>query len=127
MHKGLPQAHAALRRMSYLQDWYEGLDDRAVLEAVSLRLRRSRASIEDVSLIVRETHSDSSLPVDEAIDRMLRAYLDSLTADRRAPPPDRRGAQGGRRRQRRHLLLGAAAGRRRKCAALRPSSGSSTL
>jgi hypothetical protein len=42
-----------------------------------------RRLIEDVPLIVRETHSDSGLPADVAIDRMLHAYIDSLGHDRR--------------------------------------------
>jgi len=96
--------------MGYLEVWYERIDERAVLDAISPRLRRSAEKlmdrargkghvqsleklteeidgqhrlIEDVPLIVRETHADSGLPAKEAIDRMLRAYLDSLTRDRR--------------------------------------------
>jgi uncharacterized protein (DUF2252 family) len=97
--------------MSFLEVWYERIDDRAVIDNISSRLRsvaerlmeKARAKghvqaldkltqkvdgehrlVEDVPLIVRETHSDSGLPADEATDRMLRAYIDSLTADRRA-------------------------------------------
>jgi uncharacterized protein (DUF2252 family) len=97
--------------MSFLQVWYERIDQRAVLDSVSPRLRAAAARVmnkartkghvqaldkltekvggqhrlvEDAPLIVRETHSDSGLPADVAIDRMLRAYVDSLTADRRA-------------------------------------------
>ena len=40
--------------------------------------------VEDVPLIVRETHSDAGVPAAEALDRMLHAYLASLTIDRRA-------------------------------------------
>jgi len=40
--------------------------------------------VEDVPLIVRETHSDAGLPAAEALDRMLHAYLASLSIDRRA-------------------------------------------
>jgi Uncharacterized protein conserved in bacteria (DUF2252) len=39
--------------------------------------------IEDVPLIVRETHSDGGLPANVAIDRMLHAYIDSLSQDRK--------------------------------------------
>jgi uncharacterized protein (DUF2252 family) len=97
--------------MSYLQVWYERIDDHAVLDAISPRLRaaaerfmsKARTKghvraldkltakvdgqhrlIEDVPLIVRETHSDGGLPAEVALDRMLHAYLDSLTADRHA-------------------------------------------
>jgi uncharacterized protein (DUF2252 family) len=97
--------------MGYLQVWYERIDERAVLEATSPRLRRNaervmakaRAKghvqsleklteevdgeyrlIEDVPLIVRETHADSGLPAREALDEMLRGYIASLSRDRRA-------------------------------------------
>ena len=97
--------------MSYLQVWYERIDERAVLDAISPRLRadaerfmdKARGKghvqaldkltakvagehrlIEDAPLIVRETHSDGGLPADVALDRMLHAYLASLTADRHA-------------------------------------------
>jgi uncharacterized protein (DUF2252 family) len=97
-------------RMGFLQVWYERIDDKAVLKAISPRLRRSaeqvmhkaRAKghvqaleklteqvggehrfIEDAPLIVRETKSDAGLPVKVALDRMLRAYVDSLPRDRR--------------------------------------------
>lgn len=96
--------------MGYLEIWYDRIDDRAVLGALSPRLRQGarrimdkarrqghvrvlgkltemvggeRRLIEDVPLIVRETHSDSGLPADVAIDRMLHAYIDSLGHDRR--------------------------------------------
>jgi uncharacterized protein (DUF2252 family) len=97
--------------MGYLQVWYERIDERAVLEAISPRLRReaerqmdkARAKghvqslgklteevdgeyrlIEDVPLIVREAHADSGVPVHEALDEMLRGYVESLSRDRRA-------------------------------------------
>lgn len=96
--------------MSYLQIWYDRIDERAVLDAISPRLRREAERVmdkarvkghvqvldkltekvngqyrfvEDVPLIVRETHSDGGLPADVAIDRMLHAYLDSLSHDRK--------------------------------------------
>jgi uncharacterized protein (DUF2252 family) len=97
--------------MGFLQVWYERIDERAVLEALSPKLRRSTERVldkarskghvrtlgkltaevdgehrivEDVPLIVRETHSDAGLPAGEALDRMLHAYLASLSIDRRA-------------------------------------------
>jgi uncharacterized protein (DUF2252 family) len=97
--------------MGFLEVWYERIDDRAVLDVVSPRIRRNverlmdkaRAKghvqsleklteevdgqhrfVEDIPLIVRETHSDAGLPAKEAIGRMLHAYLASLSADRRA-------------------------------------------
>jgi len=97
--------------MGFLQVWYERIDERAVLEALSPKLRRSTERIldkarskghvralgkltaevdgehrfvEDVPLIVRETHSDAGLPAAEALDRMLHAYLASVSIDRRA-------------------------------------------
>ena len=97
--------------MGFLQVWYERIDERAVLDAMSPRLRRSTERtldkarskghvpalekltvevdgeprfVEDVPLIVRESHWDTGLPAAEALDRMLHAYLDSLTIDRRA-------------------------------------------
>lgn len=96
--------------MGFLQVWYERIDERAVLDAISPRLRRGaeRAMgkartkghvqaldklteqvggehrfVEDVPLIVRELQSDSGLPADVALDRMLHAYLASLSLDRR--------------------------------------------
>lgn len=96
--------------MGFLRVWYERIDERAVLDAISPRLRRGAQRsldkarnkghvqaldkltaevdgeyrfVEDVPLVVRETHSDGGLPAKEALDRMLHAYLASLSADRR--------------------------------------------
>jgi uncharacterized protein (DUF2252 family) len=96
--------------MGFLQIWYERIDERAVLDAISPRLRRSaerfmdkaRAKghvrvfdklteeidgehrlVEDAPLIVRETHVDSGLPAMVALDKMLHAYLESVSIDRR--------------------------------------------
>jgi len=96
--------------MGFLEIWYERIDERAVLDAISPRLRRDAERVmakarkkghvqalekltervdgehrlvEDVPLIVRETHADSGLPAKEAIDAMLRAYISSLPLDRR--------------------------------------------
>jgi len=97
--------------MGFLQVWYERIDEEAVLDAISPRLRRNTERtldkarskghvralekltvevdgehrfVEDVPLIVRESHSDAGLPAMEALDRMLHAYLASLSIDRRA-------------------------------------------
>jgi uncharacterized protein (DUF2252 family) len=96
--------------MGYLEVWYDHIDDRAVLEALSPRLRRSaeklldkaRAKghirsldklteqvdgepriIEEIPLIVRETHTDHGIPIRAALDRMLIAYIETLPVDRR--------------------------------------------
>jgi uncharacterized protein (DUF2252 family) len=95
--------------MGFLEIWYERIDERAVLEAISPRLRREAGRVmakarkkghvqalekltekvggeyrlvEDVPLIVREAQSDSGLPAHVAIDSMLRAYIESLSVDR---------------------------------------------
>jgi uncharacterized protein (DUF2252 family) len=97
--------------MGFLEIWYERIDERAVLDAVSPRLRRAAERfmdkarskghvkvfdklteevdgehrlVEDAPLLVRETHSDTGLPANLALDEMLHAYLDSISNDRRA-------------------------------------------
>jgi uncharacterized protein (DUF2252 family) len=92
-------------KMGHMEIWYESIDDRAVLDALSPRLRRNAQRIldkakkkshvqvldkltehvggehriiENIPLIVRESHSDAGLPAMVALDRMLHAYLDSL-------------------------------------------------
>jgi uncharacterized protein (DUF2252 family) len=96
--------------MGFLQIWYDRIDERAVMDALSPRARRgaermmdkARAKghvsvlekltelvdgehriIEEVPLIVRETHTVSGTPTHVALDNMLRAYIQSLTIDRR--------------------------------------------
>ena len=96
--------------MGYLEVWYDRIDERVVLDAASPRTRRAaerimdkaRAKghvavleklteqvngehriIEDAPLIVRETHINNGIPVDAALDMMLRSYLESLSVDRR--------------------------------------------
>jgi len=96
--------------MSYLDVWYDRIDERAVLETLTPGVRRNaerlldkaRAKgharvldklteevdgehriIEDVPLIVRETHTDNGMPAQLALDHMLRSYLESLNIDRR--------------------------------------------
>ncbi len=94
----------------YLQVWYETIDERVILDAVPPRQRRgaerlmdaARAKghirtldkmteqvngehriVEDVPLIVRETHLETGTPADVALGHTLRAYLESLPNDRR--------------------------------------------
>ena len=96
--------------MGYLEVWYDHIDDHAVLEALSPRVRRNaeklldkaRAKghirsldklteqvdgepriIEDIPLIVRETHTDHGVPIRAALDQMLGAYIGTLPIDRR--------------------------------------------
>jgi uncharacterized protein (DUF2252 family) len=93
----------------YLQVWYDRIDERAVLDALSPKRRqavergmakvRARGHIhsldklteevdgehrivENVPLIVRETQSDSGTPIDVVVDAMLGAYVASLPIDR---------------------------------------------
>ncbi len=97
-------------RMGALAIWYDRIDEGAILAAASPRLRRraeavmSRARakghlrtldritervdgapriIEEVPLIVRETHRTDGMPITEALDNMLRGYFTSLPDDRR--------------------------------------------
>jgi uncharacterized protein (DUF2252 family) len=96
--------------MGYLEIWYDRIDDRAVLDTLSSRARRNAEKImdkarikghvaaleklteqvdgehriiEEVPLIVRETHTEAGTPVSAALDNMLRAYIESLPVDRR--------------------------------------------
>jgi uncharacterized protein (DUF2252 family) len=96
--------------MGYLEVWYDRIDERAVLDALSPKARRNAERImdkarskgnlgvleklteqvggehriiEDIPLIVRETHTDHGMPAEVALDRMLHSYLASLTVDRR--------------------------------------------
>jgi uncharacterized protein (DUF2252 family) len=96
--------------MGYLEVWYDHIDDSTVLHALSPRVRRfaersldkARAKghirsldklteqidgepriIEDIPLIVRETHTDTGVPIRAALDLMLGAYIETLPVDRR--------------------------------------------
>lgn len=96
--------------MGYLDVWYNHIDDRAILDALSPKIRRraertmdkarerghvrvleklteqvdgEHRIIEDLPLIVRETHTAAGRPIEEALDLMLRSYLESLALDRR--------------------------------------------
>lgn len=94
----------------YLQVWYERIDESAVLAAMSPKVRRraervmdkARAKghmamldrlteesqgvhriIEELPLIVRETHTEAKVPVAAAINSFLQSYTESLSFDRR--------------------------------------------
>lgn len=96
--------------MGFLQIWYDRIDERAVLDTLSPKARRNAEKvmdkarskghvavleklteevdgqhriIEEVPLIVRETHTEGGIPVNEALDMMLRSYIESLPIDRR--------------------------------------------
>lgn len=96
--------------MGFLEIWYDRIDERAVLDTLSPKARRNaekvmdkaRAKghvavleklteevdgqhriIEEVPLVIRETHTEAGVPVDVALDMMLRSYVESLPIDRR--------------------------------------------
>ncbi len=96
--------------MGALEVWYDRIDERAILDTLSPQARRAAQRsidkakakghqrvlekmteqvngehriIEDVPLIVRESHLENGMPVSEALDLMLRSYIESLTFDRR--------------------------------------------
>ncbi len=95
--------------MGNLEVWYNRIDERAVLDTLSAKARRraERAMakarekghmraldkmteevdgehriIEELPLIVRETHADNGTPINEALDVVLRSYIESLPTDR---------------------------------------------
>jgi len=97
-------------RMGHLEVWYDRIAEDDILEALSPAARRNARKlfdkarrkghqraleklteqvggahriVESVPLIVRESHTESGLPIDEALDTMLRQYLDSLPYDMR--------------------------------------------
>lgn len=125
LHLGGDRAHAEaaafacgeayVRRMrryaqtSYLETWYDLIDEEIILALASPQQRRYVRSIidkarargpvralerlteevngehrivEDVPLIVRETHLSNGVPIGQALDVMLRSYLASMTLDR---------------------------------------------
>jgi uncharacterized protein (DUF2252 family) len=100
---------ARYAEMGHLEVWYDRIDQRAVLDALSPKARRgaeriidkARAKghqrvldklteqvdgehriVEEVPLIVRETHTKQGRPIAEALDHVLRSYLTSLPYDR---------------------------------------------
>ena len=97
-------------KMGHLKVWYDRIDERAILDHLTPKSRRiakkivdkARARghittldkltelvkgqhrfVEDIPLIVRETHTTGGTPVKVALDRFLRAYIDSLSYDRK--------------------------------------------
>jgi uncharacterized protein (DUF2252 family) len=96
--------------MGYLEVWYDRIDDRAVLGTLSAKARKradrvmdkardkghvqvldklteqvdgEHRIIEEMPLIVRETHLENGMPINNALDIMLRSYVESLPYDRR--------------------------------------------
>lgn len=96
--------------MGYLEVWYNRIDERSVMDTLSAKARKraERAMakarekghvqaldklteqvngehriIEEVPLIVRETHLENGMPINNALDLMLRSYIESLAYDRR--------------------------------------------
>src|SRR5262249_7898518 len=53
------------------------------LEKLTEEVDGEHRLIEDVPLLVRESHADNGMPIDVALDHMLHAYLDSLSQDRK--------------------------------------------
>ncbi len=101
---------ARYARMGNLEVWYDRIDERSILGALSPKARRgaqriiakARAKghqrvlekltekvdgahriVEELPLVMRESHLESGMPIHEALDVMLRSYLDSLNYDRR--------------------------------------------
>jgi uncharacterized protein (DUF2252 family) len=96
--------------MGNLEVWYDRIDDRAILDTLSPKVRKraervmakardkghvqvlekltelvegEHRIIEEAPLIVRETHTEAGTPIEVVLDRTPRLYLDSLTYDRR--------------------------------------------
>ncbi len=96
--------------MGYLEVWYDHIDDNAVLDALSPKVRRAAEKslakarnkghirsldklteqvngepriVEDIPLIVHESHTDTGVPIRAALDLMLKAYIETLPVDRR--------------------------------------------
>jgi uncharacterized protein (DUF2252 family) len=92
--------------MGYLDVWYDRIDERAVLDSLAPRARRIACDIidkvrhirpleklteqvdgkhrfiEHVPLIERLSRSESGTPIRVFLDRLLHAYIDSMTHDR---------------------------------------------
>ena len=95
--------------MGYLEVWYDRIDERAVIDTLSPRRAGGPSApakarekghvqvleklteqvdgehriIEELPLIVRETHAENGMPINDALDLMLRSYIESLPYDRR--------------------------------------------
>ena len=55
----------------------------AVADKLTEHVDGEHRIIEEVPLIVRETHLENGVPIDKALDLMLRSYIESLAYDRR--------------------------------------------
>jgi hypothetical protein len=93
--------------MGYLQVWYDRIDERAVLDTLASKSRRialdivdkvrhirpiekltervngKHRFIEHVPLIEHVGRSEAGTPTREFLDRLLQAYIDSMTYDRK--------------------------------------------
>jgi uncharacterized protein (DUF2252 family) len=96
--------------MGHLEVWYDRIDERAILDALSPAARRGAQRImdkahakgnqrvldkltekvgkehrivEELPLIIRESHTEAGVAIKDALDTMLRSYVASLTHDRR--------------------------------------------
>ena len=97
-------------RMGILETWYARIDEAEILaicppelkkvtakllararerghissmERLTHRVKGETRLIEDTPIIVRETHTQDGVPIDVALDRLLRSYIASLNTDRR--------------------------------------------
>ena len=96
--------------MGHLSTWYDRIDEHAVLSSLSSKARKNARKlidkargkghqrvlgklaelvdgehriVESIPLVVRETHTEGGIPVEQALDTLLNSYLESLTYDRR--------------------------------------------
>lgn len=101
---------ARYAEMGNLATWYDRIDEHAVLASLSPKARKNARKligkarskghqrvlgklaevvdgehriVESVPLVVRETHTEGGIPIEQALDTMLTSYLESLTYDRR--------------------------------------------
>lgn len=113
VHAAVSRYRKRMRRyadMPFLDVWYDRIDDRRIIDTCPPRLRQrteqifnkartkghmraldrlteevdgQQRIIEDVPVIVRETHREDGTPIAVALDRALRGYFDSLSDDRK--------------------------------------------
>ena len=101
---------ARYAEMGHLATWYDRIDEHAVLASLSPTARKNARKligkarskghqrvlgklaevvdgehriVESIPLVVRETHTEGGIPIEQALDAMLASYLESLTYDRR--------------------------------------------
>jgi uncharacterized protein (DUF2252 family) len=101
---------ARYAEMGHLATWYDRIDEHAVLASLSPTARKNARKlidkargkghqrvlgklaevvdgehriVESVPLVVRETHTEGGIPIEQALDTMLTSYLESLAYDRR--------------------------------------------